>query len=58
MQAVTDSNVVILENGVNAAGGTTQGKADYIYKQYDVAGTEAYKKRLNDDISGFQISLI
>jgi len=56
MQAVTDSNVVILENGVNAAGGTTQGKADYIYKQYDVAGTEAYKKRLNDDI--FRLSNI
>ena len=56
MQAVTDSNVVILENGVNAAGATTQGKADYIYKQYDVAGTEAYKKRLNDDI--FRLSNI
>ena len=56
MQAVTDSNVVILENGVNAAGGTTQGKADYIYKQYDVSGTEAYKKRLNDDI--FRLSNI
>lgn len=56
MKALSDSNVLLLENGYTPSGAITKGDAGYIYKQYDVAGTEAYKQRLNDDI--FRLSNI
>ena len=50
---VATANMVHLQPGVTANG--TEGKADakYIYKQYDVQGSEAYKQRLEDDIHKF-----
>lgn len=44
------ANLLLLANGVNSDGSKSQTDAKYIYKQYDVSGTEAYKKRLQDDI--------
>lgn len=44
------ANMLILESGVDVDGKQTQLAAGYIYKQYDVNGTEAYKKRLVQDI--------
>jgi SPP1 family phage portal protein len=44
------SNMLLLANGVNPDGSKSQTSADYIYKQYDVNGTEAYKERLANDI--------
>ena len=44
------ANLLLLANGVNPDGSKSQTDAKYIYKQYDVSGTEAYKERLQDDI--------
>ena len=44
------SNLILLANGINPDGSKTQTDAKYIYKQYDVNGTEAYKNRLQSDI--------
>lgn len=38
---------------INANGGTSAADVKYIYKQYDVNGSEAYKSRLQDDIHKF-----
>ncbi|HCU0809646.1 TPA: phage portal protein [Staphylococcus aureus] len=52
-----EANVLFLEPTVYAdsEGRETEGSVDggYIYKQYDVQGTEAYKDRLNSDIHMF-----
>lgn len=53
MVAQKKANLLILESGVDAHGRQTGLSAGYIYKQYDVAGTEAYKKRLVQDIHKF-----
>ena len=45
-----DANLLILESAVLANGTESPLDAGYIYKQYDVAGTEAFKKRLKEDI--------
>lgn len=45
-----EANYLVLESGVGADGRQTSTKAEYIYKQYDVSGTEAYKTRLMNDI--------
>ena len=50
VQAMGDANIFVLENGTSADGKSVQGSADYIYKQYDVQGTEKYKDRLVNDI--------
>ncbi|MDK6688318.1 phage portal protein [Aerococcus urinae] len=50
LRAMQDSNTFVLENGADASGRQTQGSAEYIYKQYDVDGTEAYKTRLLNDL--------
>lgn len=50
MIAMKKANMLLLENGINPDGSKTQTSAGYIYKQYDVNGTEAYKKRLEKDI--------
>ena len=44
------ANVLALESGTDVNGKQTTMDAGYIYKQYDVAGTEAYKTRLVNDI--------
>jgi len=44
------ANMLLLETGVGVDGKQTSLTAGYIYKQYDVAGTEAYKKRIVNDI--------
>lgn len=44
------ANFLLLKNGRNPDGSSTQTDAKYIYKQYDVSGTEAYKDRLQKDI--------
>lgn len=51
------ANVLILEPPLyeDDSGRTTEGNVDghYIYKQYDVQGTEAYKTRIDNDIHMF-----
>lgn len=44
-----DANMLILESGISADGKERKLTAGYIYKQYDVQGTEAYKQRLIKD---------
>lgn len=44
------ANLLLLANGVNPDGSKSQTDAKYVYKQYDVNGTEAYKERLQKDI--------
>lgn len=44
------ANLMLLTEGVNPDGSKSQTDAKYIYKQYDVTGTEAYKERLQKDI--------
>ena len=48
-----DANTLLLQTGINATGQQTTADAGYIYKQYDVSGTEAYKNRLANDIHRF-----
>lgn len=47
---MTKANIMMIEGGFDTQGNQSNVSADYIYKQYDVNGTEAYKKRLVDDI--------
>ena len=47
---IKKANLLLLASGVNSDGSRSQTDAKYIYKQYDVNGAEAYKKRLQDDI--------
>lgn len=49
-KAMSDANLFVLENATAADGKSVQGSAEYIYKQYDVQGTEKYKERLVNDI--------
>lgn len=44
------ANLLLLKNGMNPDGSAAQTDAKYVYKQYDVTGTEAYKERLQKDI--------
>lgn len=48
--AMKKANMLLLANGVNPDGSKSQTNAEYIYKQYDVAGAEAYKERVRKDI--------
>lgn len=48
-----DANTLLLQTGISANGQQTSADAGYIYKQYDVSGTEAYKNRLANDIHRF-----
>src|SRR5699024_11783635 len=45
-QEMKERNILMLQTETDADGKTTNAGADYIYKKYDVAGTEAYKDRL------------
>lgn len=48
-----EANTLLLQTGVSTTGQQTTADAGYIYKQYDVSGTEAYKERLANDIHRF-----
>lgn len=52
-RAMKEANILMLQTEVDAEGRSTPAKADYIYKKYDVGGTEAYKGRLQNDIHKF-----
>lgn len=45
-----ESNMLMLESGIAGTGQQTKVDAKYIYKQYDVQGTERYKDRLLNDL--------
>lgn len=48
-----DANVIFVKPSVDSEGKVGSADADYIYKQYDVQGMEAYKDRLQTDIHKF-----
>jgi len=52
-KSMKNANIMLLEYGTDSDGRGLPIDAHYIYKQYDVAGTEAYKKRLQADIHKF-----
>ncbi|MFP7243097.1 phage portal protein, partial [Pediococcus pentosaceus] len=52
-EQIADTNTLLLHSGTDFDGRQTTVSAEYIYKQYDVQGTEAYKKRVADDIHKF-----
>lgn len=45
-----ENNILMLQTEPNSDGKSMQADADYIYKKYDVAGMEAYKSRVLNDI--------
>lgn len=49
-QEMKKHNILLLKPAVAPDGSVGQADADYIYKQYDVAGMEAYKTRIANDI--------
>lgn len=48
-----EANLLMLQTETSVEGRSSQASADYIYKKYDVSGTEAYKDRLQNDIHKF-----
>lgn len=52
-QKMRDANILFLQTELDADGKPGTADADYIYKKYDVAGTEAYKTRIKNDIHMF-----
>lgn len=48
-----DANMLLLKSRMTASGQQSSVDAKYINKEYDVSGTEAYKKRVADDIHKF-----
>lgn len=50
LKEMQDMNILVLESGFSASGQQTTADAGYVYKQYDVGGSEAYKNRLVDSI--------
>lgn len=53
MRKMRKARLLNLEPPVDADGREGHVDAKYLYKQYDVSGTEAYKKRVVDDIHKF-----
>lgn len=45
-----EANTLLLESGQDMSGAKTSIDARYMYKQYDVAGAEAYKSRIANDM--------
>lgn len=45
-----EHNILLLQTEMSSDGRSSQADADYIYKKYDVQGTEAYKSRIENDI--------
>lgn len=52
-QKFKDANMIKVSPEMNANGSEGRVDAKYIYKQYDVQGSEAYKTRLQNDIHKF-----
>ena len=52
-QKMKEHNILLLQTEPGTDGRASQADADYIYKKYDVQGTEAYKDRLAADIHKF-----
>lgn len=52
-KAFKDANMIHVKPEMNANGNEGNADAKYIYKQYDVNGSEAYKTRLQNDIHKF-----
>lgn len=52
-QKQKEANIILLKPVLDQDGKQGNVDADYIYKQYDVAGTEAYKDRVFNDILMF-----
>lgn len=48
-----EANLLLLQPDLDGDGKANPVKAEYIYKKYDVSGTEAYKDRLQNDIHKF-----
>lgn len=48
-----EKRILLLQTAPSADGNSSQADADYIYKRYDVQGTEAYKTRVENDIHKF-----
>ena len=53
MRKMKQARMMNLAGALNQQGDEASVSADYKYKQYDVSGTEAYKKRIEDDIHKF-----
>lgn len=49
-QDMKEKNLLMLQTELDGDGKATSADADYIYKEYDVAGTEAYKNRVLNNI--------
>lgn len=47
---MAQANIMALESGQTSDGKESKLTAEYLYKQYDVQGTEAYKNRILNDI--------
>lgn len=53
LNEMKDARMLLLKSGISATGTQTSVDANYIYKQYDVQGVEAYKNRLYKNIHTF-----
>lgn len=50
VNALRKSRILLLGTSISENGSNVPSQAGYLYKQYDVQGVEAYKKRLENDI--------
>lgn len=50
LRELKSANMLLLKSGSNALNGQTSVDAEFIHKEYDTAGVEAYKDRLYKDI--------
>lgn len=53
LRDIRKSRTLFLKSGISATGQQTSVQANYIHKQYDSAGVEAYKNRLYKNIHSF-----
>ncbi|MGQ2227156.1 phage portal protein, partial [Fructobacillus fructosus] len=53
MASIKEARTLFLKSGSTGTGQQTTVSADYIHKQYDTAGVEAYKNRLYKNIHSF-----
>jgi SPP1 family phage portal protein len=53
MASIKEARTLFLKSGSTGSGQQTTVSADYIHKQYDTAGVEAYKNRLYKNIHSF-----
>lgn len=53
LKEMRSANMLLLKSGSTVTGAQTSVDAEYIHKEYDVNGAEAYKKRIAADIHKF-----